>query len=126
MNEIILNIISVAVTAVVVPLISLLGTKLIQWLSAKVKDEKAASLLSRAAQIVTDAVKSVFQSYVDSLKKSGSFDSEAQKKALESAKDIVKSQLAGELADYIEKSYGDLDVWVTTQIESTIDTLKNA
>lgn len=126
MNEILLNIISVAVTAVVVPLISLLGTKLIQWIGTKVKDEKAATFLSNASKIVLNAVKSVFQTYVDSLKKSGTFDAEAQKLALIKAKDIVKSQLSTELIDYIKKNYGDLDSWITTQVEATIDTLKNA
>lgn len=126
MNEILLNIISVVVTAVVVPLISLLGTKLIQWIGTKVKDEKAAAFLSNTSKIVLNAVKSVFQTYVDSLKKSGTFDAEAQKSALIKAKDIVKSQLSTELIDYIKKNYGDLDAWITTQVEATIDTLKNA
>lgn len=125
MNEILLNIISIVVTAVVVPLISLLGTKLIQWIGTKVKDEKAATFLSNASKIVLNAVKSVFQTYVDSLKKSGTFDAEAQKTALIKATDIVKSQLSTELIDYIKKNYGDLDVWITTQIEATINTLNN-
>lgn len=126
MNDILLNILSVVVTAVVVPLISLLGSKLIQWIGTKVKDEKAATFLSKASDIVLNAVKSVFQTYVDSLKKSGAFDSQAQKTALDKATVIIKSQLGTELADYIKTNYGDLDAWITTQVEATIDTLKNA
>lgn len=126
MNDILLNIISIVVTAVIVPLISLLGSKLIQWIGTKVKDEKAAAFLSKASEIVLSAVKSVFQTYVDSLKKSGDFDAEAQKTALNKATVIIKSQLGTELIDYIKKNYGDLDAWISTQVESTIDTLKNA
>ncbi|MCK9308642.1 MAG: hypothetical protein M0P99_00035 [Candidatus Cloacimonetes bacterium] len=126
MNDILLNIISIVVTAVIVPLISLLGTKLIQWIGTKIKDEKAAAFLSKASEIVLSAVKSVFQTYVDSLKKSGDFDAEAQKTALNKATVIIKSQLGTELIDYIKKNYGDLDAWISTQVESTIDTLKNA
>lgn len=126
MNDILLNIISVVVTAVIVPLISLLGTKLIQWIGAKVKDEKAAAFLSKTSEIVLNAVKSVFQTYVDSLKKSGTFDVEAQKTAFDKARTTIKSQLGTELIDYIKSNYGDLDVWIATQIEATIDTLKNA
>ena len=126
MNDILLNIISIVVTAVIVPLISLLGTKLIQWIGTKIKDEKAAAFLSKASEIVLSAVKSVFQTYVDSLKKSGDFDAEAQKTALNKATVIIKSQLDTELIDYIKKNYGDLDAWISTQVESTIDTLKNA
>ncbi len=126
MNDILLNIISIVVTAVIVPLISLLGSKLIQWIGTKVKDEKAAAFLSKASEIVISAVKSVFQTYVDSLKKSGAFDAEAQKTALNKATVTIKSQLGTELIDYIKKNYGDLDAWIGTQVESTIDTLKNA
>jgi hypothetical protein len=126
MNDILLNIISIVVTAVIVPLISLLGSKLIQWIGTKVKDEKAAAFLSKASEIVLSAVKSVFQTYVDSLKKSGNFDVEAQKTALNKATLIIKSQLGTELIDYIKNNYGDLDAWINTQVESTIDTLKNA
>lgn len=126
MNEILLNILSVVVTAVVVPLISLLGSKLVQWIGTKVKDEKAAAFLSKASEIVLNAVKSVFQTYVDSLKKNGSFDAEAQKTALSKATEIIKSQLGTDLTDYIKANYGDLDKWITTQVEATIDTLKNA
>lgn len=126
MNEIVINIISVAVTAVVLPLISLLGAKLTQWLSAKVKDEKASSFLTKATDIVFSAVRSVFQTYVDTLKKQGSFDADAQKEALSRAKQIVEGQLSGELAEYIKANYGDLDSWITTQIEAAINSLKNA
>src|SRR5574344_600636 len=101
MNDILLNIISIIVTAVIVPLISLLGSKLIQWIGTKVKEEKAAAFLSKASEVVLSAVKSVFQTYVDSLKKSGAFDAEAQKTALNKATVIIKSQLGTELIDYI-------------------------
>lgn len=42
MNEILLNIISVVVTAVVIPLISLLGSKLHELINSKIKNEKGA------------------------------------------------------------------------------------
>ena len=67
MNEILINIISVLVTAVVLPLISFAGTKLISWLNAKVKDENAKMQLTVATNIVKNAVLTVFQTYVDSL-----------------------------------------------------------
>ena len=41
MNEIVLNIISVVVTAIILPLISYAGARLIAWLNTKVKDENA-------------------------------------------------------------------------------------
>lgn len=125
MNEVLINIISVLVTAVILPLISFAGTKLISWLNTKVKDENAKMQLTVATNIVTNAVLTVFQTYVDSLKTSGTFDSQAQVVALTKAKDIALSQMTKDVQDYIAKNYGDIDTWLTTQIEATIKLLKN-
>lgn len=125
MNEIILNIISVVVTAVILPLISYAGARIIAWLNAKIKDENAKLQLTVATDIVMNAVRSVFQTYVETLKKNGTFDKESQKVALIKAKDDALAQMSDEIKDYITKNYGDLETWITTQIESTINILKN-
>lgn len=125
MNEILLNVISCVVTAVVVPLITLLGSKLIKWISGKIDNERAEKLLTEATTIVLDAVKCVFQTYVEALKKEGSFDRDAQLTALNKAKDIVLAQLGKDAREYIQTNFGDVDSWITTQIEASINTLKN-
>ena len=125
MNEVLLNILSVVVTAVILPLISYAGTRLISYLNSKIKDEKAKEFLSQATTVVTNAVRAVFQTYVESLKKSGNFGAEAQLEALNKAKDIALSQLSEEVKEYISKNYGDINNWLTTQIEATINLLKN-
>lgn len=125
MNEIILNIISVVVTAVILPLISYAGARLIAWVNAKIKDENAKQQLTVATDIVMNAVRSVFQTYVETLKKNGTFDKESQKVALIKAKDDALAQMSDEIKYYITKNYGDLETWITTQIESTINILKN-
>ena len=124
MNDILINILSVVVTAVILPLISFAGTKLIAYLNAKVKDENAKLHLTSATTIVTNAVLTVFQTYVDSLKKSGSFDANAQVIALNKAKDIALSQMTQEVKDFITKNFGDIDNWLTIQIESSINLIK--
>ena len=58
MNEIVLNIISVVVTAIILPLISYAGARLIAWLNTKVKDENARIQLTAASTIVINAVRS--------------------------------------------------------------------
>lgn len=125
MNDILLNILSVATTAIVLPLISFLGVKLTQWLNSKIKDEKAKALLEKANGIVLDAVRSVFQTYVEALKKEGSFDAKAQEVALGKAKAIVLSELTKELKSFVAENYGDLMAWVTNAIEASIYKLKN-
>lgn len=125
MNEIILNIISVVVTAIILPLISYAGARLITWLNTKIKDENAKQQLTVATDIVTNAVRSVFQTYVESLKKNGTFDKESQKAALIKAKNDALAQMTDEIKEYITKNYGKLETWIITQIESTINILKN-
>lgn len=125
MNDILINVISAVVTTVLLPLITWAGTKLIQYIGTKVKNEKAAAFLTTATTIVLNAVRSVFQTYVESLKASGSFNAEAQKTALSKAKDIALSQLGDDVKEYISSTYGNLDRWLTNQIESTINLLKN-
>ena len=71
------------------------------------------------------AVKCVFQTYVKALKKEGSFNNDAQLIALNNAKDIVLAQLSEDIKDYINKNFGDVDTWINTQIEASINTLKN-
>lgn len=125
MNEILLNVISIIVTAVVIPLISLGGAKLIQLINSKIKNQETAKQLTTATNIVTSAVRVVFQTYVGSLKKSGTFDKNAQIEALNKAKDIAISQITNETKNYIVTNYGDFDNWLNIQIEATIDLLRN-
>ncbi len=125
MNEILLNILSVVVSAVVLPLISLIGAKLVSFINAKINNEKASKLLEKATEIVTSAVRSVFQTYVEALKKNGTFDKDSQLFALNQAKTIAINQMTDEVKTYISATYGDLDNWLSTNIEATINLLKN-
>lgn len=125
MNDILLNILSVVVTSIILPLITYAGARLITYLNSKIKDENAKLLLSTATEIVVNSVKAVLQTYVDTLKKNGTFDEASQKLALLKAKNIALSQMTNEVKDFIEKNYGNLDSWLTTTIEATINTLKN-
>ena len=125
MNQILLNILAAVTTCIILPLISFLGIKLSQWLSTKIKDEKAAALFTKAVDIVTNAVRITFQTYVESLKNSGSFGKEEQLIAFEKAKAIITSELTEDLRNFIVQNYGDLQTWISNQIEATIYKLKN-
>jgi len=125
MNQILLNILAAVTTCIILPLISFLGIKLSQWLSTKIKDEKAAALFTKAVDIVTNAVRITFQTYVESLKNSGSFGKEEQLIAFEKAKAIITSELTEDLKTFIVQNYGDLQTWISNQIEASIYKLKN-
>ena len=70
-------------------------------------------------------MRSVTQTYVDTLKKNGKFDKEAQLVALSLAKDEVLRELNTETRIFIETNYGSINDFVTTQIESTINLIKS-
>jgi hypothetical protein len=125
MNEILLNILSVVVTAVILPLISYIGVRLTSYLNNKIKDEKARVLLTKATEVVTNATRCVFQTYVESLKADGKFTKESQIIALNKAKGLALAQLGGDVKKYIEDNYGDINEWLGIQIEASINCLKN-
>lgn len=125
MNEILINIISVVVTSIVLPLLSIAGAKLVQLINSKISNNKAANFLSTATTIIINAVRSVFQTYVEALKKEDKFDEASQKLALLKARDIVLNQMTDDVKNYITSTYGDLDTWINTNIEATINILKN-
>lgn len=125
MNQIFINILAAVVTCIILPLISFLGVKLTEWLNTKIKNEKGQALIKKATDIVLNAVRCVFQSYVEALKKSGGFDQKAQIYAFNLAKDIALKQLDDDAKKYIAQNYGDLEEWLKTEIESSINLLKN-
>lgn len=97
----------------------------LKFIQTKTKNAQAREYSVLAINIVTTAVKSVFQTYVESLKKNGEFTIEAQDEALRRARDIVKRQIKDDVRNYIITNYGDFNTWLTSQIEATINTLKN-
>lgn len=125
MDDIFINILSCIVTVIILPLITLLGSKLIKWISKKIDDENVEKNLIKATNIILDAVKYVLQTYVDNLKKEGKFTKDAQLIAFNKAKEIVLSQFNEEIKNYIKDNFGDIDSWIDVQIEASINNLKN-
>ena len=91
-----------------------------QLISAKVADSK----YSQTVNAILAAVEYVNQTFVDSLKASGSFDEEAQRKAFEMAKEAALASLSAGTYKWLERSFVDLDAWLTVQIESAVKAVK--
>jgi hypothetical protein len=125
MNEIIISIISVVVTSVLLPLITYAGIKLSEYLQTKIKNEKQRQLLVNITSIITSNVQSVFQTFVEGLKKDNKFNREEQLKALNKAREAILKELSSEAISYISENYNDVGVWLNKQIESVIYKLKN-
>lgn len=113
-----------ALGVILMGLATWVSTFVTSWLSSKIKDKKLQRLSLALTNIVTRAVMTITQTYVEGMKKKNAFDGEAQKQALQKCYDIVNSQLTKELKDYITENFGDMQSYLLSLIESTILSLK--
>lgn len=91
------------------------------------KSEVTRRLVQEIANAVADAVAAMNQTYVNDLKASGSFDKDAQAKALNGAISAAIKSLSKDALDYIKEISGDDTVgYLTTRIQAQIDLNKAA
>lgn len=133
MNEILTNeLLITLIQVVIIPAIPVLVTYLVKFLKAKadqatvkIDNELIRIYLNEATDAVLQAVTYTAQTYVDSLKKQGKFDKEAQEQAFNTAKDVALRLLTEEAKRMITDLYGDLTIWLDTKIEQTVNEQKN-
>ena len=113
--------------AAIVAAVPVLVTYLVKFLKAKVDEtttkidnELIRAYLQEATDAVLQAVTYTSQTYVDTLKKLGKFDAEAQKEAFNKAKDVALELLTAEAQGLIVDLYGDITTWLNTKIEQTV------
>lgn len=105
---------------VLTALVSWLTTLVIGWFNAKIKDQKLKTFMTKFTELVSSCVNSLTQTTVEELKKNGKFDSEAAKKIKEECVKLIKGQLSEEMKKFIQENFGDLEEYISTQIESFI------
>lgn len=127
MPEIVIQIIQVCV----IPLLGILTKYLVDYLTAKrdeinskIDNETAQKYTNMIYQTVVDCVIATNQTYVDSLKKSGSFDEAAQKEAFNRTMNAIMTILSDDAKEYITEATGDLDTYLTQLIESEVNKRK--
>lgn len=117
----------------VVPLLGILTTYLVKLirkknkeLDTKVSKEVSKKYIDMLADTITDCVVSTNQTYVDALKSANAFDKEAQKKAFELTYNKIMNVLTEDAKEYLTTIYGDLEIYITTKIESEVKLYKEA
>lgn len=127
MPEIVIQIVQVCV----IPLLGILTKYLVDFLSAKrdelnskTDNEIAQKYTDMIYQTVVDCVIATNQTYVDSLKKSGSFDEAAQKEAFNRTMSAVMTILSEDAKEYISEATGDVNTYLTQLIESEVNKCK--
>ena len=127
MPEIVIQIIQVCV----IPLLGILTKYLVDYLTAKrnesnskTDNETAQKYTNMIYQTVVDCVIATNQTYVDSLKKSGSFDEAAQKEAFNRTMNAIMTILSDDAKEYITEATGDLNTYLTQLIEAEVNKRK--
>ena len=122
-----MNVLEQVFELVVYPVLSLAGVYLTYLISVKIKEAKqttndatAHKYLDMLNATVHSAVLATTQTYVDSLKKQGKFDEEAQKVAFQMTYDAVTKVLTEEAVIYITSAVGDMDTYITNLIEADV------
>ena len=111
----------------IIPLLGAATLYLIAFIDAKKKElkEKAKSettkkYIDMLDDTIINCVIATNQTYVDALKKAGSFDAEAQKQAFKLTYDAVMAILTEEAQLYLNEAIKDLNAYITNKIESGV------
>jgi len=86
----------------------------------KAKSETAKKYIEMLDDTIINCVVATNQTYVDALKKAGSFDAEAQKQAFKLTYDAVMAILTDEAQMYLNEAIKDLNAYITNKIESGV------
>ena len=126
-----LNIVNTAFEIIIFPVLSAAAIYFITWINAKkqellkkTKNETTAKYIEMLDKTITDCVIATSQTYVDTLKKEGTFDEAAQKKAFQQTFDAVMSVLTDEAQVYLNEAFKDLGAYITNKIEATVKATK--
>jgi hypothetical protein len=95
-----------------------------QELLNKTKNENTKKYIEMLDKTITECVLATNQTYVEALKKQGSFDMDAQKKAFQLTYEAVMAILTDDAQEYLNEAIKDLDAYITNKIESQVVVVK--
>lgn len=93
-------------------------------LKSKTEDETLQKYLDMLNKTITDCVLATNQTYVESLKGQNAFDKDAQLEAFKKTYNAVMDILTEDAKEYLDEALGDLSGYITTKIESEVNTNK--
>lgn len=115
----------------VIPLLSILSATLIAvvvWKKNQVlketNNEMAKQYIEMLDDTIIDCVLATNQTYVETLKKEGTFTAEAQKVAFKKTFDAVLNILSEHAKEYLNVAIKDLNGYITNKIEATVISVK--
>lgn len=115
----------------VLPLLGVLTMYIVKFIQVKsteitnkVDNDLVDKYVAMLAVTIENCVIATNQTYVESLKQAGKFDAEAQKTAFNMTKNAVMAILSDEAKKYLESAVGDLNEYITQQIEAAVNVNK--
>ena len=112
----------------IIPLLGVLTAFFVKWVNAKTaeiatnsKNETEKKYINMLNKTISDCVIATTQTYVDSLKKQGAFNAEAQKIAFTMTYESVIKLLTDEATTYLNEAVGDLHLYITQKIEAEVN-----
>jgi hypothetical protein len=115
----------------VLPLLGVLTMYIVKFIqvksaeiTGKVDHDLADKYINMLAVTIENCVIATNQTYVETLKAAGKFDAEAQKTAFNMTKNAVMAILSEEAKKYLENAVGDLNEYITQQIEAAVNVNK--
>lgn len=126
-----INILTQLFEVVLIPLLALFATFMTNFIKEKIEElkekhnnELTNKYLTMLSDTIISCVIATNQTYVETLKKEGKFDLEAQKKAFEMTKKAVLNILTDDAKEYLSSIFGDLEEYINQKIESSVYELK--
>ena len=123
MNEFLSELLIAVITAAV-PVLSAFLIAFIKKAAVQAAEQtesiKCQGYITEIANAVSVAVAATSQTYVDALKKSGSFTVEAQKEAAQKALTACVASISPAAQTFISTVYGDLTEYLTNRIEAEV------
>lgn len=111
----------------IIPLLGVLTAFIIKFIqtkeaeiNAKHDNEILQKYTSMLSETIVECVLATNQTYVETLKKEGSFDGEAQKIAFQKTYESVMAVLSAEAKEYLSAAYGDLSTYIANKIEAEV------
>lgn len=120
----IVDLITKALTIIMVPAVTLLATMLANYLRQRTKSLKTKALIQQATEVVCNVVAEVNQTFVDQLKQDGAFDKANAEKAAKKALELAKAQLGKEGLKLLDQVMADGSAYLKSLIEYEVRTQK--
>ena len=126
-----LNLLTQIFEVCIIPLLAVLTTYIVKYIqvksaeiTSKSENELVDKYVNMLSYTISSCVVATNQTYVESLKKQGKFDAEAQKIAFNMTLEAVLEILSEDAKEYLSEAFGDLNAYITSQIEASVNVNK--